>query len=156
MATQPRSSFKSIVGRRLGLGAYGELVARGGAVQLTRPAVGATITVSDEAATTADTRDLSITLTDAAGNALDYAEDFEIRVYSSSAMTTPTTTGGSTGITAVTGTLLAVVAKKKFQCTTTTAGVWTGSYLDTGTDAAYLGVVLPNGRKVAGGLLTCA
>lgn len=156
MATQPRAFFASIFGRQLGLGAYSELVTRGGYIQITRPAVDATITISAEAATTANTRDLSITLKDAQGNAIDYAEDFEIRLYTSSAMTAPVATGGTTGVAAVTGSLLAIVAKKKFQCTTTATGTWTGTYLDTGTDVGYLAVVLPNGRKIGGGVVTNA
>lgn len=159
MTTQPRPSFLSLFGRRLGLGAYGELssnVKSTTPIQITRPAVDATITVSAEGATTANTRDISITLKDAYGKALDYAEMFEIINFSSSAMTDWTATGGSTGIGVTTGKLLAQVAKKHFKAISTTAGAWTGTYLDTGTDVSYLGIRLPNGRIIAGGTLTCA
>lgn len=157
MTTQPRTSFKSILGRRFGLGAYGELQARGGSVQITRPAVDATITISAEAATTADTRDLTVTLKDAAGNAIDYAELFEIVMFSSSAMTDFVAAGGSTGVVQGTiGKLLAVVAKKHFHCLTDTSGAWNGTYLDTGTAAGYLAVRLPNGRIIGGGTVTNA
>lgn len=154
MTTQPRG-YKSIRGRNFGLGPYGQLVAVG--FDITRPAVDAAITISAEAATTADTRDLSITLKDAHGNAIDYAENFEIMMYSSSAMTDFVAAGGSTGVVqGAAGKLLAIVAKKIFACITSTAGVWTGTYLDTGTAAGYLAIRLPNGRIVAGGAVTNA
>jgi len=157
MTTQPRPSFKSIHGRRLGLGAYNELVTAGGSIPVTRAAVGATISISAEGATTGDTRDLAITLTDAMGNAIDYAELFEIVMFSSSAMTDFVAAGGSTGVVqGSVGKLLAVVAKKHFHCLTSTAGAWSGTYLDTGTAAGYLAVRLPNGRIIGGGTVTNA
>lgn len=150
--------FKSIVGRRLGLNSYGSLSSNntGTQVPMSSHVASAVITVSAEAATTANTRDISITLKDHNGATLDYAQEFEIVNFSASTMLDWAATGGSTGISAVTGKLLALVAKKHFKAITTTAGVWTGSYLDTGTDAGYLGIILPNGTKIAGGLLTNA
>ena len=97
MTTQPRATHKSVLGKRLGVGAYNELQSNGFAI--TRPAVNATITISAEAATTADTRDLSITLKDAHGNAIDYAEDFIIGMYTDSTMTDFVAAGGSVGKT---------------------------------------------------------
>jgi hypothetical protein len=154
MTTQPRT-LKSIAGRRLGIGAYGQLVAQG--INISQPAVDATISISAEGATTGDTRDITITLKDAQGNAIDYAENFEIIMYSSSAMTDFVAAGGSTGVQqGATGKLLAVVAKKLFACITSTSGAWAGSYLDTGTAAGYLAVRLPNGRVIGGGTVTNA
>jgi len=158
VTVQPRPSFKSILGKRLGLGAYGELASNnaGTPIQLTSKAVTASFVISAEAATTADTRDLTITLKDAHGNALDYAEMFEIHVYAASTQL-DWSAGGSTGIVqGAAGKLLLVSAKKIFKAITNTSGVWTGTYLDTGTAAAYLGIILPNGVRVAGGLLTNA
>lgn len=154
MTTQPRA-LKSIFGRRLGVGAYGQLVAHG--INISQPAVDATISISAEGATVANQRDITITLKDAQGNALDYAENFEIVMYLSSAMTDFMATGGSTGIAAgASGKLLAVVAKKVFKGITTTAGVCQVIYTDTGTEAGYLAIALPNGRVIGGGLVTNA
>jgi hypothetical protein len=154
MTTQPRG-FKSILGKRLGLGAYGQIATNG--INLSQPAVDATISISAEGATTGDTRDITIQLKDAHGQAIDYAENFEIIMYSSSAMTDFVAAGGSTGVQqGATGKLLAIVAKKVFACITSTAGAWAGSYLDTGTAAGYLAVRLPNGRVIGGGTVTNA
>lgn len=158
MTTQPRSSFRSILGRRLGLGAYGELLSAmsGSSVQLSSKAATATITISAEGATQADQRDITITLKDANGNAIDYAEEFTLEVYAASTML-DWSTGGSTGIAqGASGKALALVAKKVFKCITTTAGVCALTYVDTGTVAAYLGITLPNGVRIAGGTLTNA
>jgi hypothetical protein len=145
----------SIHGRRLGISRKGQLVSKG--IDITRPCVDATITVSAEGATVANQRDITITLKDADGNAIDYAEMVELIVFSSSAMTDFTATGGSTGIAAgASGKILALVAKKVFRAISTAAGAIAVIYTDTGTDAAYLGVRLPNGRIVAGGTLTNA
>lgn len=155
MTTQIRAIFKSIVGQRFGIGSYNQLVSKG--IDITRKAVDASITISAEGATTGDTRDLSITLKDANGNAIDYSELFEIVMFSSSAMTDFVAAGGSTGVVqGSTGKLLAVVAKKHFHCLTDTSGAWTGTYLDTGTAAGYLAVRLPNGRIIGGGTVTNA
>lgn len=159
MATNPRAEFKSIFGGQLGIARRGNLISRKGTsyLQFTRPAVDATITVSAEGATTANTRDITIQLRDHHGDAIDYAEMFEIINFAASTMLDWAATGGSTGIQAgASGKLAAVIAKKDFKAITTTAGLWVGSYLDTGTDTGYLGIRLPNGRIIGGGLLTNA
>lgn len=158
MTTQPRA-FKSIMGKRLGVGAYGQVATQTPTtvLDITPKCVDATISISAEGASVANQRDITITLKDAHGNAIDYAENFEIVMYLSSAMTDFMATGGSTGIAAgASGKILAVVAKKIFRCITTTAGVCQVIYTDTGTEAGYLGVTLPNGRVVAGGVITNA
>ena len=148
-----KSPFRSVRGKALGLGPYGNLVANG--IDITPKAVTATISISAEGASVANQRDITITLKDADGNAIDYAENFEIRLYLSSAMTDFVATGGSTGIAAgASGKILAVVAKKIFRAITTTAGVCQVIYTDTGTEAGYLAVALPNGIVVGGGLVT--
>jgi hypothetical protein len=148
----PRA-VRSIHGNSLQVGQNEELRSHG--FQVTSPCVDATISISAEGASVANQRDITITLKDADGNALTYAEMVEIILFSSSAMTDFVATGGSTGIAAgASGKLLAVVAKKIFRAISTTAGVIACIYTDTGTDAGYLGVRLPGGRIVAGGTIT--
>lgn len=151
--------FKSIVGRRIGLSKYGNFVAspNGTDIPVTGKAVDAAIVISAEGATVANQRDITITLKDANGEAVDEATTFEIVLFSSSAMTDFVATGGTTGIAAgASGKILAVVAKKLFRAITTTAGVCQVIYTDTGTDAGYLAVRLPGGRVVPGGSITNA
>jgi len=158
MTTQPRSSYLSIFGRRLGIGPYGELLTNltGTPKQITSKAASATITISAEGATQADQRDITITLLDGNGNALDYAEEFTIENYAASTML-DWSSGGSTGLAqGASGKLLALVAKKIFKGITTTGGVITLTYVDTGTVASYLAITLPNGVRIAGGLMTNA
>lgn len=154
MTTQPRG-YKSILGFRFGIDAYQRAVSRGKA--MTHKAVDATISISAEAATVADQRNITITLKDANGNAVDEATVFEIMLFSSAAMTDFVAAGGSTGIAAgASGKVQAIVAKKLFRAITTTAGVCEVIYTDTGTDAGYLAVRLPNGNIVPGGVITNA
>lgn len=134
-----------IHGRKLGLGAKGELISND--IQISRPCVDASVTVSDESA---NVRTITIQLKDADGNDIDYVETFELIVFGD-ANKTSFSTGGSTGVAIGTdGALLALVAKKVFLCTSESDGDWDGSYTDTGTDAAFLGLRLPNGRIVMG------
>lgn len=145
----------SIHGRRLAIGDKDQLVSRG--IDISRPCVDATITVSAEGATTANTRDITIQLKDAHGNDINYVETFEIIMFLNAEKTAFVVTGGSTGIVIGTdGALLAVVAKKYFLATSEADGDWDGTWLDTGTEAAYLGVRLPNGRIVMSAALTNA
>lgn len=134
----------SFHGRRLMLSEAGNLISNGKA--LNSPCVDATVAV--DAASTSP-RAITVTLKDSEGNALDYAENVELIVYSSTAMTDFTTTGGSTGLAiGASGKLLAIVAKKVFKAISTTAGVIALTHTDSGTDACYLGVKLPNGRVI--------
>lgn len=152
MATQIRGT-KSILGRRLGVDGYQRMVSNG--VVLSSKASNATISISAEGATVSNQRDITITLKDANGNAVDEATMFDVFLYTSSAMTDFVATGGSTGIAAgASGKVLAIVAKKVFKAITTTAGVCQLIYTDTGTEAVYMAVGLPTGRVVAGGTLT--
>lgn len=136
----------SVHGRKLGLGAKGELVAND--IQISRPCVDATVTVGDEAA---NVRAITIQLKDAEGNDIDYVETVEVIVFGDATKTAFVTTGGSTGIAIGTdGALLAVVAKKYFLATSESDGDLDLTWTDTGTEAAFIGVRLPNGRIVMG------
>lgn len=149
--------FKSLFGRQFGIGKYGQLVTNVDAVNvrnLTDAIASATITIGDEVA---DARAISVQLKDHNGKNIDFAATFEIVMYSGAAMTDFVATGGSTGLAAgASGKLQAIVAKKLFRAISTTAGLWAGTYTDTGSDAGYLAVRLPNGKVIGGGLVTNA
>ncbi len=67
------------------------------------------------------------------------------------------TTGGSTGIAIGTdGALLALVAKKVFLLISEADGDIDLTWTDTGTEAAYLALLMPNGRMVISAALTNA
>ena len=66
---------------------------------------------------------------------------------------------GQTGLSlgaAGDGAVLALVAKKVFVATTEATGILDLDWLDTGTEAAYLGVKLPNGNYAMSAALTNA
>lgn len=66
-------------------------------------------------------------------------------------------TGGSTGIAIGTdGALLALVAKKVFLLISEADGDIDLTWTDTGTEAAYLALLMPNGRMVISDALTNA
>ena len=134
----------SIHGRRLQLGNdANELLSNG--VQITSKAVDAVITVGAEAS---NVRTVDIQLNDSNGQAIDYVESFEIWMFSSAAGTA-LSSGGSTGLAIGTdGLLQALVAKLIFVATTENDGHWDGTWTDTGTAAACVGVKLPGGRMV--------
>lgn len=117
-------------------------------------AVDATIVVGAEAG---DARAITITLKDAAGNAIDYVEQFEIILFLNAGATAFVVTGGSTGIAiGASGAILPLVAKKVWKAISTIAGVLALTWTDTGTEAAFLGVRLPNGKLVMSTALTNA
>ena len=151
------AKFTSLHGRRLGLGDNDQLVSNG--VNISQPCVDATITVSAEAATTANTRDIVVTLLDAKGDAINYVETVEVVLFLDAAQAAFVVTGGSTGITigaAGNGAVLAVVAKKYFIAMSEATGILDLDWLDTGTEVAFLGVRLPNGRVIVSDALTNA
>ena len=151
------SKFTSLHGRRLGLGEQDQLVSNG--VDITRPCVDATITVSAEGATTANTRDIVVQLLDAQGNDINYVETVELIMFLDAAQAAFVVTGGSTGITigaAGDGAVLDIVAKKYFLAMSEADGDIDLDWLDTGTEVAYLGVRLPNGRIIVSDALTNA
>jgi hypothetical protein len=66
-------------------------------------------------------------------------------------------TGGSTGIAIGTdGALLPIVAKKLFKAVSEADGDIDLTWTDTGIEAAYLGVILPNGKIIMSAALTNA
>lgn len=142
----------SLHGKQLGITQKGNLAGNG--IQVTRPCVDATITVGAEVT---NVRAITIQLKDINGNDIDYVETVELIVFADSTMTAFASTGGSTGIAIGTdGALLAVVAKKYFLATSEADGDIDLTWTDTGTEAAYLGVRLPNGRVVLSSALTNA
>lgn len=107
---------------------------------------GATITVSSE---TADVRTLTVQVTDALGASIAQQVLLDVVVYASAAATALAGTGGSTGIAATAGLIVATItAKKVFKMQTTAAGLLTLTWTDTGTESVAVGVWLPNGKLV--------
>lgn len=142
----------SLHGRKLGLTPKNNLISNG--IEVTHPCVDATITVAAEAG---DARAITIQLKDALGNDVAEVTPVEIHMFANAAMTAYVTTGGSTGIAIGTdGALLAVVAKKFFLATSEADGDIDLTWTDTGTEAAYLGLKLPNGRMIVSAALTNA
>jgi hypothetical protein len=123
-------------------------------INITEPCVDASITVGAEAS---DARAITIQLKDAQGADCAYVVDVEAIVYLNAARTAFVVTGGSTGIAIGTdGALLALVAKKVFKLTSEADGDIDLTWTDTGTEAAFLGIRLPNGRIVMSAALTNA
>lgn len=114
----------------------------------------ASITVGAEAG---DARAITIQLKDAAGNDRAEVDVVMAIVFLNAAKTAFVTTGGSTGIAIGTdGALQALVAKKVFLLTSEADGDIDLTWTDTGTEVAFLGLVLPTGRVVMSGALTNA
>ena len=78
-----------------------------------------------------------------------------LTVYNSAAATA-LGTGGTTGIAiGANGMIIATItAKLVFDVKTDATGLWTGTYTDTGSAAAYLGVRLPDGRETISAVMT--
>lgn len=149
-------TLKSIVGRRLMLGKYGQLVASplGTDIDVTPKCVDASITVGAEVG---DARAITIQLKDANGEAINYTEIVDIVMLLNSGGTDFVATGGSTGIAiGASGKLQTIIAKKRFSAISTTAGVIALTWTDTGTEAAFLGLILPSGRMIISAALTNA
>jgi len=118
----------------------------------TEDAVDATITVGAE---NTNVRAITVQFKDAAGANMDALVRCELHVLLNSTGSDFVATGGSTGIAAgADGKILATVAKKIFKAISDTTGKITLTWTDTGTEAAYLGVLLPNGRMVISSALT--
>lgn len=115
---------------------------------------GASITVGAEVA---NVRAITIQLKDAQGNDLAYRGQVRIAVLADANGDAFVVTGGSTGIAiGADGALLAIVAKKLFQAISEADGDIDLTWTDTGTEVAYLAVILPNGRMVISAALTNA
>lgn len=136
----------SIKGRLLQLTDKNALVSND--IQVTSPCVDATVTVGAE---NTNVRAITIQLKDSTGADINYSESVWAAVFTAADRLAFATTGGSTGIAIGTdGALLAVVAKKLFLLTSETDGDIDLTYTDTGTEACYLGILLPTGRWVMG------
>ncbi len=144
--------FTSLHGRRLGIGAANQLVSHD--INISQPCVDATITVGAEAS---NVRAITIQLKDANGNDINYVETVQVAVFANAALTAFASTGGSIGIAIGTdGALLPIVAKKLFLLTSEADGDIDLTWTDTGTEAAYLALYLPNGRVIVSDALTNA
>ena len=142
----------SLHGRRLGIGLENQLVSNG--IEITRPCVDASITVGAEST---NVRAITIQLKDARGNDIDYVEEVDLVLFLSADRLAYVVTGGTTGIAIGTdGALQTILAKKVFRATSEADGDIDLTWTDTGTEAAYLGVRLPNGRWVMSDALTNA
>lgn len=124
-----------------------ELRLQGDARQLT-----ATMTVGAEAA---DVRAITIQFKHGAGHDLNYRICVPIVVLADANGDAFVGTGGSTGIASGTdGALIALVAKKVFLAISEADGDLDLTWTDTGTEAAYLGLVMPDGRLIISSALT--
>lgn len=145
-------SLTSVRGRRLGLGNANQLISNG--IEISRPCVDAVITVGAESA---NVRAITIQLKDADGEDINYVEEVDIVLFLNSARTAYVVTGGSTGIAiGADGALQTILAKKVFRATSESDGDIDLTWTDTGTEVAFLGVKLPNGRFVMSSALTNA
>jgi hypothetical protein len=114
---------------------------------------GATVTVSAEGATTANTRDIILQLTDGLGNNLTERTSCLVSLFLDGNGDAVVATGGSTGISlgaAGGGLVYPLIAKKVFLCVSEADGSFDLDWLDSGTEAAYIAILLPNGKLVFG------
>ena len=115
---------------------------------------GASIVVSAE---NANVRTIAIQLKDAQGKDIAHRAAVQIAVLADANGDAFAAVGGSTGIAiGADGALLPVVAKKLFMAISEADGDIDLTWTDTGTEAAYLAVILPNGRMVISAALTNA
>lgn len=113
---------------------------------------GASIAVGAE---NTNVRAVTIQLQDGQGNDIAHRAAVKIAVFADANADAFVATGGSTGIAIGTdGALLPIVAKKLFMAVSEADGDIDLTWTDTGTEAAYLGVILPNGRIVMSAALT--
>jgi hypothetical protein len=140
----------SVHGRRLGISSAGNLVAQG--LAISSPCADASITVSAE---DTNVRQIAIQLKDANGKDVTEVCSVWAAVFADAGRLAFVGTGGSTGIAIGTdGAALAVVAKKLFLLTSEADGDIDLTWTDTGTEAAFLGILLPSGRWVMSSALT--
>lgn len=146
----------SVHGSRLGLTDKGHLSGGiSGRTRLTPFCVDASITVGAESS---NARAIAIQLKDANGKDVTERTVVDVYVLADANGDAIVGTGGSTGIAIGTdGAILAtVVAKKHFRVISEADGDIDLTWTDTGTEAAYLAVVLPTGRMVISSALTNA
>lgn len=112
----------------------------------------ASITVGAEVA---NVRAITIQFQDGSGSDLNYRITVPVIVLADANGDAFVGTGGSTGIAIGTdGALIALVAKKVFLAISEADGDLDLTWTDTGTEAAYLGLVMPDGRLVISAAMT--
>lgn len=122
------------------------------AIKANRAVAGARITVGAEIA---NVRQIAIQLTDAAGRDIAHRGTVRLALLLDANGDAFAVTGGSTGIAiGADGALLAIVAKKHWLAISEADGDIDLTWTDTGTEAAYLAVILPNGAMVISSALT--
>ena len=115
-------------------------------------AVTATITVGAEVA---NVRAITIQFSDGAGNDLNYRIVVPVVVLADANGDAFVVTGGSTGIAVgADGALIALVAKKVFLSISEADGDLDLTWTDTGTEVAFLGLVMPTGKLIISAALT--
>ena len=115
---------------------------------------GASIVVSAE---NANVRTIAIQLKDAQGKDIAHRAAVQVAVLADANGDAFAAVGGSTGIAiGADGALLPIVAKKLFLAISEADGDIDLTWTDTGTEAAYLAVILPNGRMIISAALTNA
>lgn len=129
-------------------------VAISGGLQVKGAAVCADASITVGAEDT-NVRAITVQLKDGDGNDMAFRTPVQLWVLADANGDAFVTTGGSTGIAIGTdGALLALVAKKAFIAISEADGDIDLTWTDTGTEAAYLAVVLPTGRMVISSALT--
>lgn len=129
-------------------------IEEGGQLDNAGAVAGAAITVGAEAG---NARAITVQLLDAQGNDLTQRQAVHIAVFADANGDAYATTGGSTGIAiGADGALLPIVAKKLFHAISEADGDIDLTWTDTGTEVAYLGVILPSGKIVISDALTNA
>lgn len=117
------------------------------------PAVYARVVVNPE---DTDVREIAVYLEDQNHEMTAGRQAVTLCVFEDAAGAALAATGGSTGIEiGATGTLITLIAKKVF-IGIADGGTLKVNWTDTGTEAAYLGVILPNGNVVISDALTNA
>jgi len=146
---------KSIHGRDLAIKVKsGNLVGKAGAVNLTQPCADASITVSAE---NTNVRTITVQLRDGQGKDIAHRAAVHLALFADANGNAFAVTGGSTGIAIGTdGALLPIVAKKHWLAISEADGDIDLTWTDTGTEAAYLAVILPTGKMIVSAALTNA
>ena len=100
-------------------------------------------------------RAIAIQFKDGPGNDINYRLALLVLVLADANGDAFVGTGGTTGIAIGTdGALIALVAKKVFLAISEADGDLDLTWTDTGTEAAYLGLMMPNGRLIISSALT--
>lgn len=124
------------------------------AVKQYRGVAGARITVGAEVA---NVRQIGVQLLDRAGRDISYRAAVRLAVLADANGDAFVAVGGTTGLAIGAGgdgTLIPLVAKKLFEAISEADGDIDLQWTDTGTDVAYLAVILPNGAMVISAALT--